>query len=917
MSNNLTLLILALLLPLSGWAQGVLTGRITDRQGLPLPGATVGVPALGKGGSSDVSGQFILTGIPGGSHTLEVSYLGYAPLSQDFSIEDGKTTRLDFVLEQGAISAGEVLVLGDRLQGQAKALSQQRSNSNITNIVSSDQVGRFPDANIGDAMKRIPGITMQFDQGEARDIIIRGMAPQLNAVTLNGERIPSAEGDNRRVQMDLIPSDMIQTIEVNKAVLPEMDADAIGGSVNLVTRTAPSGLRVSGTLGSGINLLSNKPIWTGGLVLGNRFLNDRLGVVLSGSYHNHNFGSDNIEAVWSDTDAGVVIDELDIRKYIVQRVRRSINGSIDYRLSDNHTIGLSAMYNWRDDWENRFRMRVSQLADAFDDGNFTELGEGVYTAKGRVEYQTKGGLNDDRQKGTRLEDQRMYNFTLNGQHLFGGVQATWNVTMARASEERPHERYIAFRRSGRDVEVDISDPERPFTYLLDPAENLTLPLNTLSEQYSYTEDQDLNGRLDFRIPYSDAGYLKVGGRFRNKQKFRDNNFFEYEPLSGFDNLGSVPNRDESDSGFLPGTQYAVGTFVTPEFLGDLNLKDAGLFDESDQPSEYASVNYEAEESIYGGYLSAHHNLGDKLSLVAGLRYEFTDITYTGNIFDVDEEIITPTTRSNTYGNLLPGLHLRYAPSQNTVLRAAWTNTLARPNYYDLVPYAEFSPADNELFRGNPDLKATTSANFDLMAEHYFRSIGLVSIGGFHKRLDNFIYRQTSQNYNDPVFGSDLEYSRPLNGGNARVTGLEASFQRQIWKGLGLYTNYTFTASSTEGIEGREDDDLALPGTARHMFNASLSYETKRLVVRVSMNYASDYVDEVGGDAQEDRFYDKQTFLDVNASYAVTPKIRIFAEGNNLTDQPLRYYQGIPSRTMQAEYYNARYTLGVKFDLNAR
>jgi TonB-dependent receptor len=321
--------------------------------------------------------------------------------------------------------------------------------------------------------------------------------------------------------------------------------------------------------------------------------------------------------------------------------------------------------------------------------------------------------------------------------------------------------------------------------------------------------------------------------------------------------------------------------------------------------------------VYGGYLSAHHNLGDKLSLVAGLRYEFTDITYTGNIFDVDEEIITPTTRSNTYGNLLPGLHLRYAPSQNTVLRAAWTNTLARPNYYDLVPYAEFSPADNELFRGNPDLKATTSANFDLMAEHYFRSIGLVSIGGFHKRLDNFIYRQTSQNYNDPVFGSDLEYSRPLNGGNARVTGLEASFQRQIWKGLGLYTNYTFTASSTEGIEGREDDDLALPGTARHMFNASLSYETKRLVVRVSMNYASDYVDEVGGDAQEDRFYDKQTFLDVNASYAVTPKIRIFAEGNNLTDQPLRYYQGIPSRTMQAEYYNARYTLGVKFDLNAR
>ncbi|MEQ8574152.1 MAG: TonB-dependent receptor, partial [Fulvivirga sp.] len=205
-------------------------------------------------------------------------------------------------------------------------------------------------------------------------------------------------------------------------------------------------------------------------------------------------------------------------------------------------------------------------------------------------------------------------------------------------------------------------------------------------------------------------------------------------------------------------------------------------------------------------------------------------------------------------------------------------------------------------------------NFDLMAEKYFNTVGLVSAGLFYKDVDSFIYGQTTQNYSDPQFGNDLEYSFPRNGGTASVYGFEASFQKQIWKGLGLYLNYTRTESTTEGIEGREDDDLELPGTANNMFNASLSYETEKLVVRVSVNYASDYIDEIGGDSFEDRFYDEQTFLDINASYAITPKFRVFLEGNNLTNQPLRYYQGIQSRTMQSEYYNARFNIGAKFDL---
>uniref|UniRef100_UPI00404A588C TonB-dependent receptor n=1 Tax=Fulvivirga sp. TaxID=1931237 RepID=UPI00404A588C len=891
------------------------SGKITDENGLPMPGALVVLTDINRGAITDNQGSFTLLNVPTGSYQIKISFIGYATIEQDVEVTSGIS--LDFNMQVSTMLGDEVVVIGDRLKGQAKALNQQKTNSNITNIVASDQMGRFPDANIGDAMKRIPGITMQYDQGEARDIIIRGMAPQLNSVTLNGERLPSAEGDNRRIQMDLIPSDMIQTVEVNKAVLPNMDADAIGGSVNLVTRRAPENFRFSGTLASGVNLLSDKPIYTGSFTIGDRILNDKLGVILSASYNNHDFGSNDIEAVWIDTDEGAVIDEFDIREYQVQRVRRSTSLALDYDINSNHSLYLSSMYNWRDDWENRFRMRVSSLEDAFDDGAFTKLENGTYDiTDGRVEYQTKGGLDSDRIKAARLEDQRVYNVTLGGKHVFNKLKSTWSVTYAKASEERPNERYMSFRNGGQNILMDVRNPEEPFAYLTNRQDNFNLELNEITEQYGYTEDVDLNGKLDFQYQYSESGIFKFGGRFRSKDKNRENNFFEYSPLDDnlITTLSSVPNSDQSNPDFLAGSQYQAGFFATPEYLGGLDLSNPAIFEKEDVLDEYLPGNYEAKENIYAGYVMADHQFTQKFSAIVGVRYEFTDIEYTGNILDLDEETFTKETRSSNYANFLPGVHLKYDINPEFILRMAWTNTIARPNYFDLVPYAEFSPGDQELARGNPDLEATTAMNFDLMAEKYFSTVGLISGGLFYKDVDNFIYGQTVQNYADPQFGTDLEYSFPRNGGTASVYGFEASFQKQIWKGLGLYLNYTRTESSTEGIEEREDDDLELPGTANNMFNASLSYETEKLVVRVSVNYASDYIDEIGGDSFEDRFYDEQTFLDINASYAITPKFRVFLEGNNLTNQPLRYYQGIQSRTMQGEYYNARFNIGAKFDL---
>ena len=207
---------------------GAVVGKITDSDnGLPLPGANIILKGTDYGTISDVSGNFVLPNVIPSDYTLIITYIGYSDIEKEISVQGSSNTEIDIALESGVLVGDEIIIIGNNLQGQARAINEQKNNVNITNIISSDQTGKFPDSNKLDALKRIPGITMQGDQGEARNIVVRGLASALNSVMIDGSRIPSAEGDNRNVQLDLIPADMIQTIEVNKATLPYMDLSLI------------------------------------------------------------------------------------------------------------------------------------------------------------------------------------------------------------------------------------------------------------------------------------------------------------------------------------------------------------------------------------------------------------------------------------------------------------------------------------------------------------------------------------------------------------------------------------------------------------------------------------------------------------------------------------------------------------------
>lgn len=854
------------------------------------------------------------------------------------------------LLKPGLNNLQEVIVLGDRLKGQAKALNQQKNNKNITNIVSADQVGRFPDANIGDALKRIPGITMQNDQGEARNIIIRGMGPELNTVNFNGERIPSAEGDNRRVQLDLIPSDMIQTIEVNKTLTPEMDADAIGGSVNLISRSPSNGLRLSGTLAGGYSPIRNGFIGTANFIVGNRSKNKKVGYILNGSINSNDFGSDNVEAVWSKSTTGkVFVSDHDVRKYDVKRVRRSLSSTLDFKLSPTSTIYVVGSYNWRDDLENRYRLRhrfrggeTNLLLDP--SGNITGYNNG------EVLRQTKGGITNNRNESTRLEDQRVRTLQVRGEHLAGKVKIDWSGQYARASEVRPNERYVSMGRRSIQVTQDIKDPVFPLLTSTTPLTSYNR-LNALSEEFQNQYEEDFNAKLGFSMPVGKSengkSIIKYGLRLRSKTKIRTNSYLQYNPigstLANFANISLLKLSNQTSANYLAGTKYKIGDFVDAAYLGNLNFLNAANFTGKDVPAEYLAGNFNAKETVTAAYAQWEKDFTDKLSMVAGVRLENTSLNYTGNIVENESTLRGKANFKNNYLDVLPSINFRYAASNNLVWRAALTSGIARPKYFDLVPYFNVLLSDLELSTGNPNLTPIKSTNVDLMFERYFSTVGVFSGGVFYKHLNNFFYTYRDESYtrakfttdfpsvtNNPINqGENWQYIQRRNGSPVDVFGFEVAFQRQLdflpgfWKGFGIYTNYTFTTSKAEGIfDGSGSlirENVTLPGTAPHMFNGSLSYENKKLVLRLSANFTSAYVDDsddagYNEDQFFDRYYDKQFFLDFNGSYALSKKFRLFAEVNNISNQALRYYQGVKERTAQIEFYGVRYNMGIKLDI---
>ena len=907
---------------------GTIKGRILDTSNQTLPGATIYIDSLHTGVVSDINGFYTLTNIAPGTYKVKVSYVGYSPVEMTITVPEGKTVESDVMLNDG-VKLREVVV-GGAFNGQRRALSSQKNAMGIVNVVSADQVGKFPDSNIGDALKRISGINVQYDQGEARFGQVRGTSADLSSVTINGNRIPSAEGDTRNVQLDLIPADMVQTIEVNKVVTADMDADAIGGSINLVTKNTPNKRMFNATAGSGYNAVSKKAQLNLGLTYGDRFFNDKLGLMFSGSYQNAPGGSDNAEFEYDVDDGSVVMKEAQMRQYYVTRERQSYSLALDYEFNPDHKISFKGIYNRRNDWENRYRVVYKDL----DESDPSEQS---------IELQTKGGADDTR--NARLERQQTMDFTLDGEHNLGGrLLMDWAASFSRASEDRPNERYFGLKMDNNTDENLINTfrgigGRAPYSTIAIPGlDNEGWELDELTNSNQSIYENEWKFRLNFELPLMKGLYgntLRFGGKYTNKEKDRETTMYKYdgEDVNGnpiFNDGGAWREHGSSQirKGFMVGDNYPEGThFISKKYLGSINFNSM----QGEPDYEEMSGNYHAKEEITSAYLRFDQKLGQKLDLMLGLRMEHTALNYRGLNWvvneDENESLESTGNRKNSYTNWLPSVLLKYDVNDDLKLRASFTETLSRPKYSALIPSVNYNRADEEATIGNPNLKPTTSYNFDLSAEYYFKSVGLVSVGLFYKSINNVIVDEVWKGMDSqlPITGTyDYEISKPINAYDADLFGVEVAYQRDFGfitpalKCLGFYGNYTYTANKTKNhhFEHRvleDGEDIDMIGSPEHTANASLFFEKWGFNLRLSYNFASAFVDEMGEVAQLDRYYDKVNYLDLNASYTFGKRFKttIYADVTNLLNQPLRYYQGTKDRTAQVEYYGARFNAGIK------
>ncbi len=931
-----------------------LWGRVVDFQtNEPMMGATVQVLDTKQGTNTRLDGTFFIKDIKQPSITLKVSFIGYKDLEKTFNLAEDSPNNLTLSLFPADLNMDEVVIEG-QAEGQVGAFLAQKRAINIKNIVSSEQIQAFPDMNAAEALQRIPGITLQRDQGEGRFVQLRGTPPELTNFNINGEQIPSPEGDVRYVGLDIIAADQIETIEVTKVLTPDMDADGIGGNVNIITKDPQGELPTIRTVfAGGYNNLRQTDNYQIQFTYGRKY--KKFGFNVNASYFLNNQGADNLEykyvkgPFFGSQNLGrdnflVQFREFQLRHYDITRSRLGVSPTWTYQFNRNSKIYLRAFYNRFSDDETRRRL-VYDLEDAL-----SEI------------YYLYGGLERDVRQRTEIQDLATVNF--GGEHLLGNISVDYMFQYAYARENIPDFAQVRFDSPGQAITVDfdLDDPDRPVAGFPRPQDSVNAfnfieyEMDELTFEESLVTDENLAARLNIQIPYvfneAHGGFVKFGGKIRSKDKERDikNQTFGayFETSNIYPGEGPPLNLTTVDDGFYEGNLLNKGYELTsiPSIELTREFYEAYpqffIFDRSTTRITSFGEDYKAEEDIYALYGMVKHDW-NRLSILAGLRYERTDIDYEGVLiktargrFDSSE----PLEDSRTHDFFLPQIQLRYALDNSTNLRAAVTRTYARPNFEDVLPYRE-QDLDEVRF-GNPNLEFPVSLNVDLLAERYLKG-GIISGGLFYKEIDNFIFHFTRfAHEGDPKDYGLVEITKAINGLEASVYGAEVqaqfnfTFLNGFWSNFGIYANYTFTESeafvnqrfpanySTAVVVFGEDDlslfsatdqieKITLPGQAKHSTNLALTYTGKKLFGRLVANYNDTFLFRLGADEDLDEYYAEAWRLDFTGNYRITRQVTAFIDLINLTNAPLRFFLGTEDRIKQQEFYSWWGRIGVKLN----
>ena len=925
--------------------KGTITGRVTDSSGGALIGAQISVQPKGVTAVSDAQGQFFINDLDPGSYTVTVSYVGFKTFTQKVNVTAGQPASIEAKLEVEAQSL-EVLVTAERASGEAEAVNRELTADNIVQVLPADVIRSLPNANMADALGRLPSVTIERDEGEGKYVQIRGTEPRLANLTIDGVNVPSPESGVRQIKLDAIPADIVESIEINKTLQANMDPDGIGGSMNLVTKTAgerPT-VNISG-MGGYTPILNGRGLVETTGTVGQRFgSSKRLGVLVGGSYDWNGRGIDDLEpvpdiATFPGGTTARYFEAADIREYRYYRSRWGLAGSVDYQPSDGSTIYIRGLYsdfkNYGDRWVYSFTDNTQGIQLEGSNGCQTDSsGVTIAPCTGVPSFNAQ----------IRRPDYGLGSILLGGKHVLTTTWYTWDISASRSRQVgQIGDRTASFNADGlpsSSCRYDLANTKSlylpqwtPICFTEAYINQSNFPLHRMQINHGLTAQLNLQGSGAAAKRYhlgSHQSTIEIGGKFRNAHKFTNTSTDNYSP-SG---TGTPLLLSQFPSKFSNGNYYdgAYKLGPNPNFFDIYNAFSADLSanPNNDSLSTDTSSQFDFIEKVSAGYVMNTIDF-NKIRLVAGVRFEGTNLDTVTPVFDGNGIFLGNTKLNGSYVKVLPSASLRFALRNNTNLRLVYSRGFSRPDPQDIAQAVSVDNSANPILvsQGNPNLRAETADNIDVLFERYLNPFGVITAGYFFKNLTDPIIPHTFNNVTTGTFGSSTctatltcRVTQPVNAGSAWINGFEAAYLQHLTflpgalAGLGISANYGYTASRTSfGPDFSRTDHPRLVRNAPHTWNVSPTYDRGRVSARVGLSYNARNIAGYGnpgpGPFGDNYFYPHLQF-DAQGSVRLNRGLTFVMYGLNINNEVFGFYNGSPQYMLQREYYKPTIAAGFRW-----
>ncbi|MEN8156249.1 MAG: TonB-dependent receptor [Bacteroidota bacterium] len=939
-------------------AGGSIKGVISDAQtGETLPGAHVMIEGTSFGTVTDPDGNYAFFNLQPGDYRVTASYISYEKKSITIKVLPGKGINGDVALDFSGMVLGAVEVTA-QAKGQIAAINQQLSARSIKNVVSAARIQEIPDANAAEAVGRLPGVSLLRVGGEGQKVVIRGLSPKYSKVEIGGVSMASTDDNDRSANLSMISPYMLDGIEVTKAAMADKEADVMGGRVNFILKEAPEDLQFNLMAQTSYNGLKNQfgdyKFVVGG---SNRFFDNRLGIFALVDIEKRNRSSFEATVGYDknlhpEGDRNVPYDT--IQAYIANVNMKDVSRSI-------HRYGGTLILDYK---LPNGKISLSNFLSSIDKDVIV-----------RSEVLAPGTGNTHSFRLSHIQNtMTVLTNSLRLENNFNGLELTGGISYSYSENRMP--RLVDF--SGLDKQAfenpEVVKYQHPGDISGLVKEDVSQALltdvrfsNSFNEAYEVASD--INLQYTFNLTEKVNVMVKTGAMIKEKGKGY-NNEAERTPFAWDFRWNDIVVNEYFDNTYLGSADLPYELFIDPDYEpvqfpgGDYTISNqpdldmangvADLMHEMDT-SYYDYVtskrgDYDGTEKYRAAYLMSEMKIGKRITFIPGIRYEQNQTRYLGvrgnastnNFYDAYEHFDTITTRTN--GFWLPMVHLKYKPLDWLDFRLAYTRTLTRPDFNQIIP--SWNITDLYISWNNPDLKPSMATNYDLYVSFYTNRLGLLSFGGFLKKIDDMIFRTeptgsfdyTSTGLPEYTWGKPLE--RWINNDNqVDLWGIEAEWQTNFWylpgalKGLVFNINYTHTFSEakyplttkkTTTIPGfpptvvTEYTDTVYTNRLflqpNDIMNVTLGYDYKDFSVRLSMLYTNDIFRAASYYTAFQASSEASLRWDISLKQELpVDGLQVFANLNNITGAAERdQIKGRGGYPLSVQYYGLTVDMGLRY-----